>query len=141
MERLVELGRPVVGLGLGGVLASLIGQMRSDQVDLDKRPEHAGLCRPPDVVSRNHCGGGGTRGELEYGRREIDGRRERGDRRWETRDGGQKMGYVRWEMGYWRRETGRGGGRRQGIGDGRWETNGRHEGIYRVRRGGSSAMR
>lgn len=53
MERLIVLGRPVVGLGLGGVLALLVAEVRADQVHLHQGPEHArGL--PLQPIGRHH---------------------------------------------------------------------------------------
>ena len=53
MECFIVLGRPVVGLGLGGVLALLVAEVRADQVHLHQGPEHAcGL--PLQPVGRHH---------------------------------------------------------------------------------------
>lgn len=54
-ERLVVLGRPVVRFRLRGQLSLAILQMRSDQVHLDERPEHARLDHPLERVGRDHC--------------------------------------------------------------------------------------
>ena len=54
MEGFVELWRPVVALGLCGVLALLVIQVGANQVDLNERPEHAG-CLPLEVVGCYHC--------------------------------------------------------------------------------------
>ena len=49
VESLVEFGRPVARLALGGHFAFLVGEMRSDEVDLDERLEHARRL-PAEVV-------------------------------------------------------------------------------------------
>jgi hypothetical protein len=53
VEGLVELWRPAVGLGLGGLLALLVGEVRANQVRFHERPEHALLDHPLEVV-RGH---------------------------------------------------------------------------------------
>lgn len=55
MEGLVELGRPAVGLGLGCLLPLLVREVRSDQVGLHERTEHAGRDDPLEVVGCHHC--------------------------------------------------------------------------------------
>ena len=54
LEAFIEHRRPVVTLGLGRLLAFLIAQVRSDDVDVDKRPKHS-VRYPLDVVNSNHC--------------------------------------------------------------------------------------
>lgn len=54
VECLIELWRPVVALGLCGVFPLLVAEMRSNQVNLNKWPEHAG-CLPLQVIGCHHC--------------------------------------------------------------------------------------
>ena len=53
MEGFVEFGRPIVALGFGGVFALLVGEVGSDQVHLDERPEHP-VRSPLNVVRCHH---------------------------------------------------------------------------------------
>ena len=53
MECFVELGRPIITLGFGWVFSFLITQMWTDQIDLNKRAEHA-RCYPLQFIGCNH---------------------------------------------------------------------------------------
>lgn len=54
MECLIKLGTPVVALGLGGELPLLLREVRTNEVDLDERTEHAALYHPLQVVRCYH---------------------------------------------------------------------------------------
>ena len=53
VECFIVLGRPVVGLGLGGVFAFLVAEVWADEVHLHQRPEHARRL-PLQPVRRHH---------------------------------------------------------------------------------------
>ena len=56
MEGVIVLRRPVVRFRFGRELSFPIVQMRSDQIDLDEWPEHAGRDGPFEIVGSDHCG-------------------------------------------------------------------------------------
>lgn len=54
VEGLIELGAPVVALGLGSKLPLLVSEVRTDQVHLNERTEHATGNDPLQVVCGYH---------------------------------------------------------------------------------------
>lgn len=54
LEDLVELGRPVVALGLCRVFPLLVGEMWPNEIDLDEGPEHTAGQHPLQVVGSDN---------------------------------------------------------------------------------------
>lgn len=55
MESLVELGTPVVALGLGGKLPLLVCEVRPNEIHFYEWTEHAAGYHPLEVVGGYHC--------------------------------------------------------------------------------------